>query len=180
MSLSKFVFEKAGWKYEGGLPAGVKKCVLVAAPHTSNWDFVIARLVFNFLGVNVRMLIKKEAFFWPLGYFLKKMGGIPIDRSRRTNSVEQIAKLFHDHDELVILFTPEVTRKYSPKWKRGFYFASEAANVPVVLGYVEYSKKLGGIHPHIFKKSGNMAADIDRTPEFYFPYRGKYPQHDLH
>jgi len=180
MSLSKFVFEKAGWKYEGGLPAGVKKCVLVAAPHTSNWDFVIARLVFNFLGANVRMLIKKEAFFWPLGYFLKKMGGIPIDRSRRTNSVEQIAQLFHDHDELVILFTPEGTRKYSPKWKRGFYFASDAANVPIVLGYVDYAKKLGGIRPEIFQKSGNMEADIERIRQFYFQYRGKHPEHDVH
>lgn len=176
MSLSKFVFKKAGWKYEGGMPPGVKKCVLVAAPHTSNWDFVVARLVFNFLGANVRMLIKKEAFFWPFGYWLKKMGGIPIDRSKKNNSVDQIAKLFEEHDELIILFTPEGTRKRAEKWKRGFYFASEAANVPIVLGYVDYPSKTGGIHPEVFEKSGNMEADIERVKSFYKQYRGLHPE----
>lgn len=179
MSLSKFVFKKAGWKYEGGMPAGVKKCVLVAAPHTSNWDFVVARLVFNFLGANVRMLIKKEAFFWPFGYWLKKMGGIPIDRSKKNNSVDQIAKLFEDHDELIILFTPEGTRKQAEKWKRGFYFASEAADVPIVLGYVDYPSKTGGIHPEIFKKTGDMEADIEQIKAFYKQYRGLHPEHGV-
>ncbi len=176
MSLARFVFEKAGWKYEGSLPPGVKKCVLVAAPHTSNWDFVVARLVFYFLGANVRMLIKKEAFFWPLGFFLKKMGGIPIDRSKKTNSVDQIAALFNEYDELIILFTPEGTRRYAPKWKRGFYFASEAANVPIVLGYVDYPKKIGGIHPEVFDKTGNAEADIERIKKFYHQYKGRYPE----
>jgi len=180
MSLSKFVFEKAGWSYEGGLPAGVKKCVLVAAPHTSNWDFVVARLVFNFLGANVKMLIKKEAFFWPFGYFLKKMGGIPIDRSKKNNSVDQIAKLFQEHDELIILFTPEGTRKHAPRWKRGFYFASEAADVPIVLGYVDYKSKTGGIVPEVFKKTGNMEADIEAIKRFYHKYSGKHPEHGVH
>lgn len=179
MSLSKFVFEKAGWKYEGGMPPGVKKCVLVAAPHTSNWDFVVARLVFNFLGANAKMLIKKEAFFWPFGYFLRKMGGIPIDRSKKNNSVDQIAKLFEDHDELVILFTPEGTRKHSPKWKRGFYFASDKADVPIVLGYVDYGKKIGGIRETVFAKTGNMEADIEEIKNFYKQYQGKHPEHGV-
>lgn len=176
MSLSKYVFEKAGWRYEGGMPPGVKKCVLVAAPHTSNWDFVVARLVFNFLGANVRMLIKKEAFFWPFGYFLKRMGGIPIDRSKKNNSVEQITKLFEEHDELVILFTPEGTRKYAPRWKRGFYFASESAGVPIVLGYVDYKKKIGGIRPQIFEKTGDMEKDIERVKDFYRQFTGRHPE----
>lgn len=180
MSLSKFVFEKAGWKYEGGMPPGVKKCVLVAAPHTSNWDFVVARLVFNFLGANAKMLIKKEAFFWPLGYFLRKMGGIPIDRSKKNNSVDQIAQLFEDHDELIILFTPEGTRKHAPKWKRGFYFASEKANVPIVLGYVDYGKKIGGIRREVFAKTGNMEADIEKIKDFYKPFQGKHPEHGVY
>lgn len=176
MSLSKFVFEKAGWRYEGGMPPGVKKCVLVAAPHTSNWDFVVARLVFNFLGANVRMLIKKEAFFWPFGYFLKKMGGIPIDRSKKNNSVEQITKLFEEHDELVILFTPEGTRKYAERWKRGFYFASESANVPIVLGYVDYEKKIGGIKPQVFEKTADITKDIERVKDFYRQFKGRHPE----
>lgn len=180
MSLSKFIFEKAGWRYEGGMPPGVKKCVLVAAPHTSNWDFVVARLVFNFLGANVRMLIKKEAFFWPFGYFLRKMGGIPIDRSKKNNSVDQIAQLFADHESLVILFTPEGTRKYAPRWRRGFYFASEAAKVPIVLGYVDYGKKVGGIVPEVFEKSGDMEADIERIKLFYHQFQGKHPEKGVH
>lgn len=176
MSLSKFVFRKAGWKFEGGLPPGVRQCVLVAAPHTSNWDFVIARLVFYFLGVNFKVLIKKEAFFWPFGYFLKRMGGIPIDRSKKNNSVDQIARLFAENEDLVILFTPEGTRKYAPRWKRGFYFASEAANVPIVLGYVDYEKKTGGIVPEVFEKTGDVDKDIARIREFYHDFKGKHPE----
>lgn len=179
MSLSKFVFQKAGWRYEGGLPPGVKKCVLVAAPHTSNWDFVVARLVFNFLGANVRMLIKKEAFFWPFGYFLKKMGGIPIDRSKNNRAVDQISKLFSEHDELIILFTPEGTRKYSAKWKRGFYFAAKEANVPIVLGYVDYGKKIGGIRPQVFETTDDVDADIERIKDFYRPYKGLHPEQGI-
>lgn len=175
MSLSRWVFNKAGWKYEGGLPAGVRKCVLVAAPHTSNWDFVVARLVFNFLGVNVRMLIKKEAFFWPFGYFLKKMGGLPIDRSKNNRAVDQIAELFNKHDDLIILFTPEGTRRYAPKWKRGFYFAAQEANVPIVLGYVDYGAKIGGIVQEAFHITGDVDADIERIKEFYKDYRGYNP-----
>lgn len=176
MSLSKYVFEKAGWRYEGGIPPGVKKCVLVAAPHTSNWDFVVARLIFNFLGANVRMLVKKEAFFWPFGYFLRRMGGIPIDRSKKNNSVDQITKLFDEYDQLVILFTPEGTRKHAARWKRGFYFASESAGVPIVLGYVDYEKKIGGIRPTIFEKTGNMEEDIERVKDFYRQYKGLHPE----
>jgi len=174
MSFSKWIFKAAGWHYKGGIPEGIKKCVLVAAPHTSNWDYVWARLVFNFLGANVRMLIKKEAFFWPLGGLLRMLGGIPVDRSKKGQSVQQIAKLFEEHDELIILFTPEGTRKHSPEWKRGFYYASELANVPIVLGYLDYATKTGCIS-HEFKKTGNIDADIESIKDFYKDFQGKYP-----
>jgi 1-acyl-sn-glycerol-3-phosphate acyltransferase len=93
--------------------------------------------------------------------------------------VDQISKLFSEHDELIILFTPEGTRKYSPKWKRGFYFAAKEANVPIVLGYVDYGKKLGGILPVAFETTDDVDADIERIKDFYRPFKGLHPDQGI-
>ena len=172
-NFSKFILRLWGWKITGGLPEGVKKAVIVAAPHTSNMDYIIGRLAFFVLNVNVRFLIKKEAFFWPVGGLVKKWGGIPVDRGRRSNLVSQVAEQFNKHDSLYIVITPEGTRKRVNHWKKGFYYVAQKANVPVALCYIDYKTKEGGVGP-LVDLSGNYAEDLKKFREFY---QGKHARH---
>lgn len=135
-----------GWHIHP-LPAQAKKCVMVMAPHTSNWDFYIGLIGFWSLGVQAKLLIKKEAFKPPVGFFLKKLGGVPVDRQKKTNLTTRMSKLYADTDELIILFTPEGTRKYNENWKKGFYYMAKEANVPIVLGFLDFKNKVGGFLP---------------------------------
>lgn len=173
--ISAWLFAALGWKMVGEIPPHIKKYVLVAAPHTSNWDYLYGRLFFFAKGIPVRMLIKKELFFFPLGFFLKALGGIPVDRSKKTNLTYDLARIFEQYEHLAILFTPEGTRKYSPNWKKGFYYTAEAAHVPIVLGYIDYEKKIGGFGP-VFEPTGNVDADLKTIKMFYKDKKGKYPE----
>jgi 1-acyl-sn-glycerol-3-phosphate acyltransferase len=119
-------------------------------PHTSNWDFIIGRLAFSHFGVKGKFLIKKEAFFFPFGYILKAMGGIPVNRGKSTNLIDQAVQYFDESEELYMVFTPEGTREYSPEWKIGFYYIAQKANVPIYIGYMDYEKKIGGFHRKVF------------------------------
>jgi len=165
-----------GWKIDYNLPDGVERCVLVCAPHTSNWDFFYGKLAMLCYGVDVKMLIKKEAFFFPIGWFLKKMGGIPVNRKGGPKNVTQtIADLFDQNEKLCVMFTPEGTRSYNDHWKRGFYYLSEKAQVPILLGYLDYERKIGGIS-HAFIPSGDAEKDIHEIKAFYRQFKGKYPE----
>lgn len=130
-------------------------------------------LGFNSIGVDVRFLIKKESFFWPVGGILKKLGGIPVDRHKNNNMVEQISNLFNHHESLVITITPEGTRKKVEHWKKGFYYIALHAKVPIILGYLDYKEKKGGIGPIIWP-SGNYQDDWKGIEEFY---KGKHARH---
>lgn len=103
------------------------------------------------------------------------MGGIPVDRSKKSNLTYDLARIFQQYEHLAILFTPEGTRKYSPNWKKGFYYTAEAAHVPIVLGFIDYEKKIGGFGP-IFEPSGNVDADLEKIKVFYKNKKGKYPE----
>jgi 1-acyl-sn-glycerol-3-phosphate acyltransferase len=142
--MGKFLFWvliKLGWKIDNHPPQGVKQAVIVLGPHTSNWDFVIGNIAFQKYKINARFLIKKELFFPPLGWLLRGLGGIPINRSKNTNFTDEAVKLFKENEELYLVFTPEGTRKYSPNWRKGFYFIAQKANVPIYIGYIDYKKK---------------------------------------
>lgn len=169
-----------GYKLDLNIPKGTKRCVLVSAPHTSNWDFVIGRLAMWAYQLDVKMLIKKDLFFFPLGFFMKFMGGIPVDRkNKNTNLTEQVAELFQQNEELCILFTPEGTRAHNPRWKKGFYYVAERANIPIFLGYLDYDKKIGGIFPEEFIPTGNADADIEIIKRKYINVKGKYPENGV-
>ena len=150
---ANLILKLAGWKIVGKIPQDVKKCVIIAAPHTSNWDFVIGRLAYWSLGVPVKFLIKKEAFNHPLGSLVKKMGGIPVDRKKSTNLVDQVAALFQEYEILNVIVTPEGTRKLVHNWKRGYYYIALKAEVPLVLGFADYNKKEAGFGP-VFHQIG--------------------------
>lgn len=167
-----------GWKIDVAVPEEVFKAVVVMAPHTSNWDFVIGRLAFYQMNLRARFLIKKELFFFPLGFILKRFGALPIDRKSNNNMVQQAVELFANNESLYLVFTPEGTRSANPNWKKGFYFIAQNANVPIVLAYIDYRKKTGGFHG-IFIPSGNVKEDILSIKQQLAQYHAKYPEQGI-
>jgi len=174
--LSKLIFWLSGWKIVGEKPEGLQKFVIIAAPHTSNWDFVYARAAFYMMKIPLKYTIKKELFFFPLGWVLDKMGGIPINRSKKKgNMVAQMAQNFKKRDHLALMITPEGTRSYAKEWKKGFYYIAQEAAVPILLGYLDYKKKEAGIGPCVYP-SGNYEADLEKIQAFYRTITAKYPE----
>ncbi len=170
-----FILRLIGWKVSGSVPAHIKKCVIIAAPHTSNWDFVIARIVYWRLGVPVKFLIKREAFDHPLGGLVKALGGIPVDRKKSNNLVEQVAELFDHYDVLNVIITPEGTRRLVTEWKKGFYYIALRANVPIVIGFIDYKRKVGGFGP-VLHPTGDFDADFEIIKAFYRDKTGRHPE----
>lgn len=173
--LSKLILKLNGWKIIGGIPEGVKKCVVIVAPHTSMWDFVWGRLAYWQLGVKVKFLIKKEVFVFPYKWLLLKLGGIPVDRKKSSNLVDVVAQLFKQHDSLFITITPEGTRHYAAHWKKGFYYIALKAKVPIAFGILDYKKKEGGIGM-IMNPSGDFDADFKIIQDFYRGRGAKHPE----
>ena len=149
--MAKLVFWVAGWKLGEIANPEIRKSIMIAAPHTSNWDLIMARAAFYLMGVDVRFTVKKEwTDHWLLGGLVRSIGALPVDRSRNNSLVDGMVKLFAEHDDLVILITPEGTRAYQPRWRKGYYFAALGAHVPIRLGYLDYAKRKPALaHPCI-------------------------------
>lgn len=173
--LATFVLKLIGWKISGELPAGIKKAVIIQAPHTSLWDFVIGRIVFWHYGYPVKLLIKKEAFRRPFGGFMKALGGIPVDRRKNERTVDAVARIMNEHDEIFLVITPEGTRTRVDNWKRGFYYIALKAKVPIALGWIDYPDKQGGIGP-TFNPTGDFDKDFKEIEDFYRGFRGRNPE----
>lgn len=176
---ARFLLKLLGWKVDEQTPEGVKKCVIVVGPHTSNWDFIIGKLAFISYGVNAKFLIKKEAFFPGFGWLLKAMGGVPVDRSKNNNLTDTVVGYFNESESLYIVFTPEGTRSYSPKWKKGFYYIAMKAKVPIYIAYMDYSKKIGGFHS-LFEPTGDVDKDIEYIKSVLSQFKGKYPENGIY
>ncbi|MEO0000608.1 MAG: hypothetical protein RL766_654 [Bacteroidota bacterium] len=170
-----FLFKMRGWKIVGTVPPHIQKAVVIAAPHTSNWDFVYALAVFRQLKLKMRYLIKKEVNFFPLSILLKNTGAIPVERSKKHNLTDQIVGLFQAHDEIFIAIPAEGTRKRIEKVKSGFYYAALKAGVPVLPGYLDFKKKEGGFGEPIWF-TGNKEEDMQKIRNFYAGKTGKYPE----
>ncbi|MEJ5225354.1 MAG: lysophospholipid acyltransferase family protein [Anaerolineales bacterium] len=162
-----------GWRFEMTDP-GVKKYVLIGAPHTSNWDFILMLLVMLAGKLPIRWLGKDTAFRGPLGLLMRALGGIPVNRRERTRLVEQIANRFTQSESLIIAIAPEGTRSNSLHWKSGFYYMALTANVPIVMGYLDYANRRCGLGPS-FVPSGDIHADFEIIRDFYKDIRGKAP-----
>ena len=174
-SLSRFILRLFGWRTSAVLPENIVKVVLIVAPHTSYWDFVIGRMTFWSSKLKIRVLIKKEVFVFPLGWFLRKLGGVPVARGQRNNLVEQAAELFQKNTTMAIVITPEGTRRKVRHWKKGFYYIAMEARVPIALGFIDYSTKTGGIGPLIYP-TGDYEKDLSSIMEFYQDKIGRYPE----
>lgn len=173
--LSRFVLWLLGWHTSAILPEGTVKTVMIVAPHTSYWDFVYGRMTFWSSKLKIRVLIKKEAFFFPLGTLLRWLGGVPVARGQKNNMVEQAAALFHKNKTMVLVITPEGTRRKVGHWKKGFYQIAMSANVPIALAYIDYRTKTGGIGP-LFYPTGNYEKDLSVIMEFYRDKQGLHPE----
>ncbi len=163
-----------GWKCEGRVPE-LKKFVMIAAPHTSNWDFPITMFLAFALNIKVYWMGKASIFKRPFGSVMRWLGGIPIDRSRSHNMVDQTVEVFNSHESLVIIIPPEGTRNKVNYWKTGFYRIAHGAKVPIVLGFVDYKRKAGGIGP-VVVPTGNIEADMYAIQAYYSGVAGKYPE----
>jgi 1-acyl-sn-glycerol-3-phosphate acyltransferase len=168
-------FTLKGWKVGGNIPPDVHKAVVLAAPHTSNWDFVYALATFRILGLKVNYLAKKELFRFPLKYVIEGTGGIPVERSKSHNLVDAMINAFHSKDRLYLLAAAEGTRKKVTKWKSGFYHVAMGAGVPVMLGYLDYEKKVAGFGP-VIHLTGDKEKDMAAIREFYRHIRGRNPE----
>jgi len=158
----------------GKIP-GEKKYVIIVAPHTSNWDYVVGQLFYLSSGMKAKVMIKKELFYFPLGILLRWLGGIPVDRHRKTDIVDQMIRQFEINDSFVLTITPEGTRKKVSEWKTGFHRIATGANVPVLLGFFDYKRKLVGTDELIYM-SNNLEADMLRIKMFYSDKNPKYPE----
>ncbi|MCX6271950.1 MAG: 1-acyl-sn-glycerol-3-phosphate acyltransferase [Bacteroidetes bacterium] len=175
IGISRFILRLFGWKIIGPFPHEYKKSVLIMAPHTSMWDFILGRLGFNVLGAKARFLIKKEMFKFPLRHILTWMGGLPVDRQKNNNMVDNVSSLYETHDSLCIVITPEGTRKRVEHWKKGFYYIALKARVPIILGFLDYEKKEGGVGPIVWP-SGNFQEDFRKIEDYYRGKKGRHPE----
>ncbi len=182
-SFARLIFKITGWQVVGTFPDTLKKAVIIAAPHTTYWDFFYARIAFFIMGIPMKVTIKKEVVNHSVfGWFVRALGAIAIDRTpkegnlkKKRSMVDAMVDLIEESDGLIMMVTPEGTRKYVKKWKSGFYRVAEQANVPIVLGYLDYAKKHAGIGP-VFYPTGNYEKDVEEIMDFYRSKTGKYPE----
>ncbi|MCI7379410.1 MAG: 1-acyl-sn-glycerol-3-phosphate acyltransferase [Bacteroidales bacterium] len=172
-SLCRLIFRKMGWQVEMTVPYR-DKCIICVAPHTSNWDFIIAELYYHSIGRTAGFLMKKEWFFWPMGVLFRSMGGIPVERSRHVSLTDRVAEAAIKAERFELAVTPEGTRSLATKWKRGFYFIALKAGLPIQLYAIDYKRKRIVCTQELVP-SGDVEADMRLIMDYYRPYEGKYP-----
>ena len=173
--LAKLYYWLAGWKTVGMIPPDIKKAIIVAAPHTSNVDFPVARAFFYVKKIPVNYVIKKEWMKFILGKFFTATGAIPVDRANAANMVEYMAGLLKNTERMLIMISPEGTRSSVKKWKSGFYRTALLAEVPLILTYLDYKKKIAGVGP-VFYPTGDYDADLQVIQKFYQGITGRNPE----
>ena len=172
-TLAIFLLKISGWRTHVIRPHK-SSYVLIGAPHTTNWDFLLALVLIIVEGIPMRIMGKDTLFRWPLGVFMRAIGAIPVNRRERTSMVDQVVEKFSQDPELVIAIAPEGTRSKVHHWRSGFYYIALKAQVPIVMGYLDFGTKTVGIGPSI-KPTGDINADFEVIRDFYKDKKGKYP-----
>ena len=171
----KFIYHTLlGWKAEVHVP-DYDKYIICAAPHTSNWDLFIGKLFYGAIGRETGFMMKKDWFFWPLGPIFRWMGGIAVDRGKRTSLVDQVIKIAKESDKFHLAITPEGTRKANPHWTKGFYHIDMGAGIPILLVGIDYTKKTITIGKEI-RPCGDIDKDMREIKLFYKDFKGKHPE----
>ena len=156
--LARAIMRLAGWRIDGQLP-DIPKFVLIGAPHTSNWDFLLFLGVIFSLRANVHFMGKAELFSFPIGWFFRYCGGVPVDRKKSTGLVEQMVKVCNESENFILVIAPEGTRHQVAEWKRGFYHIAKNAGIPIVMAVVDGRHKT--VHlGQVFHPSEDMEADL--------------------
>lgn len=171
--LARLLLRIGGWTAVGEMP-DAPKGVVIAAPHTSNWDGVWALIYKVAIGAEIHFFAKQSLFWFPLGTLLRSLGGIPLDRSRAGSAVQRAIDLFNQHERFYFGLAPEGTRKLMPGWKSGFYRIAVGAKVPVFMGFLDYQHKRVGIGDRI-DLSGDPEADLAVFRDFYKDIEGQHP-----
>jgi 1-acyl-sn-glycerol-3-phosphate acyltransferase len=171
-ALARSVLRATRWRMVGEVP---RTGILVGAPHTSNWDFVMMLLVMWSGGVQPRVLVKKEAFRGPLGWVLRSAGGVPTDRSNPGALVRELMRQARSGEPFLLIIAAEGTRKRGELWKSGFYRLARASRLPVVLGFIDRSTRTTGFGPTL-ELTGDIPADMDRIRAFYADKSGLRPE----
>ncbi|MBP6764287.1 MAG: lysophospholipid acyltransferase family protein [Rubrivivax sp.] len=172
-ALSRAFLRLNGWQVEGSLPPDARKSVLIAAPHTSNWDLPYTLMVAFSLRLNIYWMGKESLFRGPLGPLMRWLGGIAVDRSKNNNLVSASAQaIVQSTGPVQLVVPPEGTRGKTRHWKTGFYFIALQAQVPIVLAYMDYQRKRSGLGPS-FTPTGDVDKDMAEIKRFYAGIKGK-------
>jgi len=172
--ICSFILKHIGWKING-LASYPDKCVICVAPHTSNWDLILGKIIYTSMGRKSSFLIKKSWFFFPMNLIFNAFGGIPVDRSKNTSLTEQMAEEFSKRSYFQLAITPEGTRKKNAEWKKGFYYIALAANVPIVIAVLDYADKTVYFKT-VFTPTGNADKDIAEIREYFKDATGRHPE----
>jgi 1-acyl-sn-glycerol-3-phosphate acyltransferase len=174
--LYSFIFcTLLGWKVKGTIASELKKCVLIAVPHTSWWDFFLGIFTRGILNIEINYVAKKELFVFPFSYFFRWTGGRPLNRQKNENKVDSIAAVFLKNEVFRLAIAPEGTRKKVDQWKTGFYYMAIKAGVPIIPVAFDYGKKEVVYHEP-FYPTGNIDSDIRFLESYFIGVVGKNPE----
>lgn len=171
--LARWILRITGWQLDGARPE-YNRYVLIAAPHTSNWDFLLMLLFAAAFDIKVTWMAKHSLFFPPMGWILRAMGGMPIIRHKSRNVVDTMVDSFSTSAQLVLVVPTEGTRERTDYWKSGFYHIARQANVPIVPSFLDFGRKRGGFGPPL-QLSGDVRTDMQYFRDFYQGMQGKFP-----
>ena len=172
--LGRVVLKLMGWKIHGEFPP-ISRLVVIVAPHTSNWDFIVGMAAKLAMQVKATWLGKHTLFFWPLGVLLRALGGIPVDRASARSVTEDVAHQFSTRNRFILALSPEGTRKRVEKWKSGFYRIAVVAEVPMLMISLDYASRTITVGP-MLRPTGNMDEDLPEIRSFFAGASGKYPE----
>lgn len=173
-SIGRTMMTLMGWSFEGTLP-DEPKFVMIIAPHTSNWDFIVGLWAYFALGFRASWLGKHTIFKWPAGIFMRWLGGVPVERSVSRDRVREAVHAFDSSDQLILILAPEGTRKYVAEWKTGFYHVANNAKVPIVPVAFDFEHRVIRLFAS-FWTTGNADHDIAALQDLYRGIKGKHPE----
>lgn len=175
MNLSGRILRLFGWKVKITVP-DVAKCIICVAPHTSNWDFILGKLAYASVGRQAGFLMKSTWFFWPLGWFFRSIGGIPVERRGKGESLTRIVvEKFRESERMQLAITPEGTRSRQSEWHKGFLHIARQAGVPIMLGVLDFGNKEVRVTDE-FIPSGDIDSDMRAVKDYYKGIIGRYPE----
>lgn len=163
----------AGWRVEGYLPP-VRKLVIIGGPHTSNWDFILLVLFALYFRTPTNWIGKDALFKPPLGWIMRRLGGIAVDRSRKSDTVSQVVDVINARDDLVLVVTPEGTRGRVEKWKSGFYWIAHGADIPITIFFADYKRRVCGFGP-VVEPTGDYESDVQVLKDFMKTITPRHP-----